>query len=359
MATIPEERLRSLEEKFEGLAAELSDPSIVSDQKRYQATTKAYSDMTPVVEASRKRRRLEQDLASARSLLADASGDPEMQEMARAEIARLGTQLESIDAELQVLLTPRDPRDEKDVILEIRAGTGGDEATLFAAELLRMYLRYCEARGWKASVLSHGESSVGGVKEAIVEIEGRGAYSRLKHESGVHRVQRVPATEAQGRIHTSAASVAVLPEAEEVDVVIPDKEIRIDLFCSSGAGGQSVNTTYSAVRLVHLPTGIVVQCQDERSQQKNRERAMKVLRARIQELREREQQEAIAAERKGMVGSGDRSEKIRTYNFPQDRVTDHRVPVTLHDIKTLMTGDLDGLLDAVTAHFQAEKLQES
>jgi peptide chain release factor 1 len=359
MATISEEKLQALEAKFEGLAAELSDPTLVSDQKRYQATTKAYSDMTPVIEASRRRSRLAADLASARSALADASGDPEMQELARAEISDVEARLQAVDSELQVLLTPRDPRDEKSVIVEVRAGTGGDEATLFADELLRMYLRYAEARGWKASVLSQSESAVGGVKEAIVEIEGRGAYSRLKHESGVHRVQRVPATEAQGRIHTSAASVAVLPEAEEVDVEIAPKDVRIDLFCSSGAGGQSVNTTYSAVRLVHLPTGIVVQCQDERSQQKNRERAMKVLRARIQELREREQADAIAAERKDMVGSGDRSEKIRTYNFPQDRITDHRVPVTMHDIKTIMTGDLDALLDAVTAHFQAEKLEAS
>ncbi len=358
MAGVPSEKLAALHARFEGLSAELADPAVIADRERYQSVSRAFAEMRPIIEVARRRERAEDALASARSVLDDAGGDAELKEMARAEVAELSATIEAADDELVRLLTPRDPRDEKAVLLEVRAGTGGDEATLFADELLRMYLRHAENSGWKATVLSRSESAVGGAKEAIVEIEGRGAFSRLRNESGVHRVQRVPETEAQGRIHTSAASVAVLPVAEEVELSIPEKDIRIDLFCSSGAGGQSVNTTYSAVRLVHIPTGIVVQCQDERSQQKNRERAMKVLRARLLEKREQEQRDAIAAERKGMVGSGDRSEKIRTYNFPQDRVTDHRVPITLHDIRSVMAGALDDMLDAVAAHFEAERLKE-
>jgi peptide chain release factor 1 len=291
-------------------------------------------------------------------MLAEAASDPEMAALARQEVEALEAELSRMDEDLRKLLLPRDPNDEKNVIIEVRAGTGGDEASLFAAELMRMYLRYAEYRGWKAQVMTRSESGVGGLKEGVVSVEGKGAYSRLKHESGVHRVQRVPETEASGRIHTSAASVAVLPEMDEIEIEVPEKDIRIDTFCSSGPGGQSVNTTYSAIRVTHLPTGIVVQCQDEKSQHKNKASALKVLRARLHELKEQEQHEAIAADRKSMVGSGDRSEKIRTYNFPQGRVTDHRVPLTIHRIHELMDGELDQLLDPLIAHFQAEKLQE-
>ena len=352
-----DDRLRALEERYEGLAAEMADPSVISDRGRYQVVTRAYSEMSPVVEALRKRHRLDESIAQARALLDDPTADAEMRGLAREELDALSLEADRLDDEIRRLLVPRDPNDEKNVILEVRAGTGGDEASLFAAELLRMYLRYAETRGWAAHIVSRSDSSAGGLKEAIVTIEGRGAYSRLRHESGVHRVQRVPATEASGRIHTSAASVAVMPEAEEIELEIPDKDIRLDTFCSSGAGGQSVNTTYSAVRIVHLPTGLTVQSQDERSQQKNRISAMRVLRARLLEMREREQHDAIAADRKGMVGSGDRSEKIRTYNFPQGRVTDHRVPLTIHRIHELMGGELDVLLDPLVSHFQAERLQ--
>lgn len=354
---IVEDKLRALEAKFEGLAVEMSDPAILGDQKRYQAASKAYSDMQPLIEAAQRRRKLATALEQARVMLTEASGDAEMKALAREEITSLEAEIGEIDARITMLLLPKDPNDEKNVILEVRAGTGGDEASLFAAEILRMYLRYAERRGWKTSVISSSASGAGGMKEAIVSIEGRGAFSRLKHESGVHRVQRVPETEASGRIHTSAASVAVLPEVEEVEIVIPEKDLRLDLFCASGAGGQSVNTTYSAVRIVHLPTGITVQSQDERSQQKNRISAMKVLRARVKEAADREAHDIVAAERKAMVGSGDRSEKIRTYNYPQGRVTDHRVPVTVHRIHEILEGDLDEIIAPVLSHFEAERLR--
>jgi peptide chain release factor 1 len=299
---------------------------------------------------------LKAELAGARELF-DTSDDDEMREMARIELETLQSRLEQTEQELRLLLIPSDPNDEKNVILEIRAGTGGDEATLFAAEMVRMYSRYAEKQRWKFEVLEASESGIGGLKEAIVLIEGNKVYSKMKHESGVHRVQRVPQTEASGRIHTSAITVAVLPEAEEVDVKIDAKDLRIDTFCSSGPGGQSVNTTYSAVRITHIPTNVVVSMQDEKSQIKNREKAMRVLRARLQELEEQKQHEALASERRSMVGSGDRSEKIRTYNFKENRVTDHRIGLTIHQLDLVMEGNLDPFIDALVAHYQAEKLK--
>jgi peptide chain release factor 1 len=290
-------------------------------------------------------------------MLADEK-DPEMRAYAQEELTSLESRLAQAEEELKILLVPKDPNDEKDIILEIRAGTGGDEATLFAAEMFRMYTRYAEIQNWKVEVLSTSESSVGGLKEVIAMISGDKVYSRLKYESGVHRVQRVPATEQQGRVHTSAVTVAVLPEAEEVDVKIEAKDLRIDTFCSSGPGGQSVNTTYSAVRITHLPTGTVVSCQDEKSQIKNRDKGMRVLRSRLYEMEMQKQQDALAKERKTMVGSGDRSEKIRTYNFPQNRVTDHRIGFTVHQLQEFMDGKLQPLVEALSAHFQAEKLKQ-
>jgi peptide chain release factor 1 len=299
---------------------------------------------------------LNAEIAGTRELL-DTADDEEMREMARIELDTLQARIEENEKELRLLLIPTDPNDEKNVILEIRAGTGGDEATLFAAEMVRMYARYSEKQRWRFEVMEASESGIGGLKEAIVLIEGDKVYSKLKHESGVHRVQRVPQTEASGRIHTSAVTVAVLPEAEEVDVKIDAKDLRIDTFCSSGPGGQSVNTTYSAVRLTHLPSGLVVSMQDEKSQIKNREKAMRVLRARLQELEEQKQHEAQASERRSMVGSGDRSEKIRTYNFKENRVSDHRIGLTIHQLDLVMEGNLDPFIDALVAHYQAEKLK--
>ena len=287
-----------------------------------------------------------------------ADPDPELREMAQMEVASVEPSIQKIEEELKVLLLPKDPNNEKDVVLEIRAGTGGDEATLFAYEIFRMYTRYAEAQRWKVEVTSSSESSVGGLKEVIALISGSHVYSRLKYESGVHRVQRVPSTEQQGRVHTSAITVAVLPEADEVEIRVEDKDIRIDTFCSSGPGGQSVNTTYSAVRMTHLPTGVIVSCQDEKSQIKNRAKALRVLRSRLYELELEKQQAAIGAERRSMVGSGDRSEKIRTYNFPQNRLTDHRIGLTLHQLDLVMEGRIDAIVDALTSHYQAEKLQQ-
>jgi peptide chain release factor 1 len=287
------------------------------------------------------------------------AGDADMRELAQEELKGLQTRREVLVADLKRLLVPKDPNDEKNVVLEIRAGTGGDEAALFAGELFRMYAKYAERQGWKLDLMSSSDTGVGGLKEVIATIEGRGVYSRLKYESGVHRVQRVPATEASGRIHTSTATVAVLPEAEDVDIQINEKDLRVDTFCSSGPGGQSVNTTYSAVRLTHLPTGVVVSQQDEKSQIKNRAKAMKVLRARLYEMEMRKQQEAIAKDRKSQVGTGERSEKIRTYNFPQSRITDHRINFTTHQLVNVLNGDLEELLDAVVTHYQSEKLKDA
>jgi peptide chain release factor 1 len=310
-----------------------------------------------MVERYREYKDLKKGIAESRVMLAEEK-DPEMRAYAQEELDKLEARVAAVEAELKVLLLPKDPNDEKDVILEIRAGTGGDEATLFAAEMFRMYTRYAETQGWKVEVLSTSESSVGGLKEVIAIIEGRRVYSRLKYESGVHRVQRVPATEQQGRVHTSAVTVAVLPEAEDVDIKIEAKDLRIDTFCSSGPGGQSVNTTYSAVRITHLPTNTVVSCQDEKSQIKNREKGMRVLRSRLYEMEMQKQQDALAKERRAMVGSGDRSEKIRTYNFPQNRVSDHRIGLTIHQLQEVMDGKLQPLIEALVTHYQAENMKQ-
>jgi peptide chain release factor 1 len=351
------ERLDQTELKYEELNKALSSPDIVSDSARFQKTAKAHSELAPIVEKYREYKDLTRGIQESKAMLADES-DPEMRAYAQDELTQLEGRVLQVEADLKVLLLPKDPNDEKNVVLEIRAGTGGDEATLFAAEIFRMYTRYAESQRWKVEVLSTSESTVGGLKEVIAIIEGQGVYSRMKYESGVHRVQRVPQTETQGRVHTSAVTVAVLPEAEDVDIKIEAKDIRIDTFCSSGPGGQSVNTTYSAVRITHLPTNTVVSCQDEKSQIKNREKGMRVLRARLYEMEQQKQQDALAKERKAMVGSGDRSEKIRTYNFAQDRVTDHRIGFTAHQLKEFMDGRIQPMIDALITHFQAEKMKQ-
>ena len=350
------ERLDQIEARYEELTQALASPEIMSDSVRFQKTAKAHSEISAVVEKYREFKDLRKGIAESKAVLADEK-DPEMRAYAQEELTELEGRVGKIEEELKVLLIPKDPNDEKNVILEIRAGTGGDEATLFAAEMFRMYDRYAETQRWKVEVLSTSDSPVGGLKEVIALIEGKGVYSRLKYESGVHRVQRVPATEQQGRIHTSAITVAVLPEAEDVDIKIEAKDLRIDTFCSSGPGGQSVNTTYSAVRITHSPTNTVVSCQDEKSQIKNREKGMRVLRSRLYEIEMQKQQDALAKERKSMVGTGDRSEKIRTYNFRDNRVSDHRIGLTIHQLPEVMDGKLQPIIDALVTHFQSEKLK--
>jgi peptide chain release factor 1 len=351
------ERLDQIEAKYEDLTQTLASPELVNDSAKFQKTAKAHSELAAVVEKYREYKELKRGIADSQALLAEES-DAEMRAYAEEELQSLETRLASAEEALKVLLLPKDPNDDKNIVLEIRAGTGGDEATLFAAEIFRMYCRYAEGQRWKVEVLSTSESGVHGLKEVIAIVEGQGAYSRLKYESGVHRVQRVPVTEQQGRVHTSAVTVAVLPEAEEVDIKIDPKDIRIDTFCSSGPGGQSVNTTYSAVRITHLPTNTVVSCQDEKSQIKNRDKGMRVLRARLYEMEREKQQQAQAKERRAMVGSGDRSEKIRTYNFPQNRVTDHRIGLTIHQLTEVVDGKLQPFIDALITHYQAEKLKQ-
>ncbi len=351
------EKLKQVEARYDEMSDQLSSPEVLADSARIQKLAKNHSDLAEIVARYRKWKKIEQGLREAKQMANDAD-DLEMRQMAHEEEKQLTTQLTAVEEELKVLLLPRDPLDEKNVILEIRAGTGGDEAGLFAGELFRMYSRYAETQGWKVEVLESSPTSLGGVKDITAAISGQKVYSKLKYESGVHRVQRVPATEQQGRIHTSAATVAVLPEADEIDIKIEAKDLRIDTFCSSGPGGQSVNTTYSAVRITHLPTGTVVSQQDEKSQIKNRAKAMRVLRARLYELESNKQHEQIASERRGQIGSGDRSEKIRTYNFPQNRITDHRVGVTLHQLGDAMDGKIGTLVDALVTHYQAERLKQ-
>ena len=347
------DRLEQMEQRYDELSTQLGLPEVITDHEKYQKAGRALRELEAPVMKFRELRQVRQGLAEARAMLAD----PDMKDMAEEEIASLAPREPVLEEEIKVLLLPKDPNDEKNVILEIRAGTGGDEASLFAAEVFRMYQRFAEQHRWKIELLSLSESGVGGYKEVIAIIEGERVYSQLKWESGVHRVQRVPATETQGRVHTSAVTVAVLPEAEDVDVKIEAKDIRIDTFCSSGPGGQSVNTTYSAVRITHLPTNTVVSCQDEKSQIKNREKGMRVLRSRLYEIEMDKQNAELAKERKQMVGTGDRSEKIRTYNFPQNRLTDHRIGLTLHQLDLVMEGRLQPIVDALITHYQAEQLK--
>ena len=364
------EKLDQIEARYEELAAQLATPEAVADSARFQRLARAHAELSEIVGKYREWKQLSRQLADARQMLHEAD-DPELKQLAHEEIRTLEARREATEQELKFLLLPKDPNDEKNVILEIRAGTGGEEAALFAAELFRMYTRYAESQGWRVEVLSSRTScsrggrvlsssptSMGGLKEVIASIQGHKVYSRLKYESGVHRVQRVPETEQQGRVHTSAATVAVLPEADEIDVKIDPKDIRVDTFCSSGPGGQSVNTTYSAVRITHLPTGLVVSCQDEKSQIKNKARALRVLRTRLLEMERARQHEQIAAERRSQVKTGDRSEKIRTYNFPQNRVTDHRIGLTLHQLQDVLDGKLGPILDALVAHYEAERLKK-
>ncbi|MEE9610851.1 MAG: peptide chain release factor 1 [Desulfatiglandales bacterium] len=348
-------KIKGIEDRLEEIEKELARPEIIQDQKVYQKYSKEYGRLFPIINTYREYNSVQEEIDKSRSLLDDP--DPEMRELAREEIDALKSKISKLENDLKLLLLPKDPNDEKNIILEIRAGTGGEEAALFASDLFRMYARYSELKEWKTEILSQSSTGIGGFKEVIILVGGQRVYSRLKHEGGVHRVQRVPETEAQGRIHTSAVTVAVLPEAEEVDVEISPDDLRVDVFRASGHGGQHVNVTDSAVRITHHPTGLVVTCQDEKSQHKNKAKAMKVLLSRLLKMQQEEQQSKISEERRTMVGSGDRSEKIRTYNFPQGRVTDHRIGLTLYKLESILQGQMDTILDPLITHFQAEELE--
>ncbi len=342
--------------KYEELAQKVSDPAVISDQPTWQKYMKEMGEMEPIVKEYKHYKEMKQELEDSKEIF-EMEDDEELRELAREDIKSLEAGIEKSEADLKVLLLPKDPNDEKNVILEVRAGTGGDEAALFGGDLMRMYLRYAERRRWKTEIIDLNDTGIGGVKEAVIMIKGKGAYSRLKFESGVHRVQRVPETESSGRIHTSAASIAVLPEVDDVEVKIDPNDVRVDVYRASGNGGQCVNTTDSAVRLTHIPTGLVVTCQDEKSQIKNKDKAFKVLKARLYDLMLQEQNDKISAERRSQVGSGDRSERIRTYNFPQGRITDHRINVTIYKLENFLDGDLDEIIDALITHDQAEKMK--
>ena len=351
------DKLRTVEARYDEMTNQLADPEIVSDSKRYQKVAKAHAELGELVSKFREYKDLERGIAETKAMVREET-DPELKAMAEEELAGLEARLMSCEHELKVLLLPRDPNDERNIILEIRAGAGGDEAALFVADVLRMYMRFAEGQRWRVEILSSNSTGIGGFKEVIALIEGKGVYSRLKYESGVHRVQRVPATEASGRIHTSTITVAVMPEAEEVEVELNMNDIRKDTFCSSGPGGQSVNTTYSAIRLTHIPTGIIVSCQDEKSQIKNYAKALRVLRSRLYEIEREKQQKALSDERRSMVGTGDRSEKIRTYNYRENRVSDHRINLTLYRLDSIMEGNISEFLDALTTHYQTERLKK-
>ncbi len=350
-------RLDDIKKRYKELESKLSDPDVIKDQKSFRQLAKEHSDLGEIVRTYDRYLQVQQEIVENRQMLGDS--DPEIRKLAKDELEALEKESEDLTERLKILLLPKDPNDEKNILLEIRAGTGGDEAALFAADLFRMYSRYAEKKGWKVEILSSHETGIGGFKEIIALISGDKVYSRLKYESGTHRVQRVPETETQGRIHTSAVTVAVLPEADDVDVEINPQDLRIDVYRASGAGGQHVNKTESAVRITHIPTGLVVQCQDERSQHKNKAKAMKVLAARLYELKQQEQQQQLSQERRSMVGTGDRSERIRTYNFPQGRVTDHRIGLTLYKLEDIMQGDIDEIIEALGTHFQAKALAQS
>ena len=351
------DKLRTVEARYDEMTNQLADPEVVSDSKRYQKVAKAHAELGELVSKFREYKDLERGIAETKAMVREET-DPDLKAMAEEELVGLEARLMSCEHELKVLLLPKDPNDERNVILEIRAGAGGDEAALFVADVLRMYMRYAEGQRWRVEILSSNSTGIGGFKEVIALIEGKGVYSRLKYESGVHRVQRVPATEASGRIHTSTITVAVMPEAEEVEVELNMNDIRKDTFCSSGPGGQSVNTTYSAIRLTHIPTGIIVSCQDEKSQIKNYAKALRVLRSRLYEIEREKQQKALSDERRSMVGTGDRSEKIRTYNYRENRVSDHRINLTLYRLDSIMEGNISEFLDALTTHYQTERLKK-
>ena len=351
------DKLQALEDKFQELEGRISDPAVMADMGEWQKLTKAHSKMVTIVEKFREYKKTKQAIADARDMMKDKLDD-EFRELVEAEYAEAKSKVAVQEEELRILLLPKDPNDDKNVIVEIRGGAGGDEAALFAGDLFRMYTRYAENQGWRVEMLDANAPDLGGFKEVVFSIQGEGAYSKLKYESGVHRVQRVPTTESSGRIHTSTVTVAVLPEAEDVDIDVNTNDLRIDTYCASGAGGQHVNKTESAVRITHLPTGVVVQCQDEKSQLKNRDKAMRVLRAKLLELAQAEQAAEVAENRKSQVGTGDRSERIRTYNFPQGRVTDHRIGLTLHKLDFVLNGDLDELISALVTTGQSEKLKD-
>ena len=352
------ERLAIVKQRFDEVSDLIIQPEVIADQKRYIALNREYKDLSALMEKRKHYLKLSQRLKEAEEIISDGS-DPEMSDMAKEELEEVKSKLPALEETIRFMLIPKDPEDAKNVVMELRAGTGGDEASIFAGDLYRMYTKYCERKGWKVSIVDLSEGTAGGFKEIIIEVSGAEVYGTMKFESGVHRVQRVPQTETQGRVHTSAATVMVLPEAEEFDIEIDMNEVRLDLFCSSGPGGQSVNTTYSAVRLTHIPTGIVAQCQDQKSQHKNKEKALKVLRSRLYELELSKKLEEDSAKRSAMVSSGDRSAKIRTYNYPQGRVTDHRLGLTLYDLQNIINGDLDKLVDEIQLHYNTEKLKVS